>query len=102
MLSAVLEWLKAQKQTSLKMLLAKHASSEEGKLILWNRQNFSIHQEALYLHSMPKGKTEDLLLFVVARAHHIATLNGCHQDAGHQGVTMPFLAVGMFLVARND
>ena len=34
---------------------------------------------------MPKGKTEDFLLFVVPRAQHIAALNGCHQDAGHQG-----------------
>ena len=42
-------------------------------------------QNALYLHSMPKGENEDLLLFVVPKAHQIATLNGCHQDAGHQG-----------------
>ena len=37
LLSAVLDWLKAQKQTDMKVLLAQHASSEEGKLILWNR-----------------------------------------------------------------
>ena len=34
MLSTVLDWLKAHKQTNLKMLLTEHASSEEGKLIL--------------------------------------------------------------------
>ena len=34
MLSAVLGWLKAQKKTDLKALLAEHASSEEGQLIL--------------------------------------------------------------------
>ena len=62
MLSALLDWLKAQKQTNLKMLLAQHASSEEGKLILQNQQNFLIQQGALYLCSMPKGETEDLLL----------------------------------------
>ena len=40
MLSTVLDWLKAQKQTDLKVLLAaEHASSEDGKLILWNQQN---------------------------------------------------------------
>ena len=33
----------------------------------------------------PKGEDEDLLLFVVSRAHWIAALNGCHRDAGHQG-----------------
>ena len=34
---------------------------------------------------MPKGKTKDLLLFVIPRDHHVATLNGCHRDVGHQG-----------------
>ena len=34
MLSAVLDWLEAQKKTDLKALLAEHASSEEGQLIL--------------------------------------------------------------------
>ena len=34
--STVLDWLKAQKQTNLKMLLAEHTSSKEGKLILQN------------------------------------------------------------------
>ena len=77
-LSAVLDWLKTWKQTNLKMLLAEHTSSEEGKLILQNQKNFAIHQGALYLCSMPRGKTEDLLLFVVPKAHHVATLNGCH------------------------
>ena len=84
MLSTVLDWLKAQKKIDLKTLLAEHASSKEGQLTLWNRQNFMIHQGALYLHSMPKGETEDLL-FVVPKAHCVAALNGCHRDAGHQG-----------------
>ena len=34
---------------------------------------------------MLKGETENLLLFVVPRAHHVATLNECHRDVGHQG-----------------
>ena len=85
MLSAVLDWLKAQKKTDWKTLLAKHTSSKEGWLILNNWQNFMIHQGALYLHSTPKGETEDLLLFIVPKAHCIATLNGCCRDVGHQG-----------------
>ena len=84
-LSAVLDWLETQKKTDLKTLLGEHASSEEGQLILQNHQNCTIHQKALYLHSMPKGKNEDLLLFVVPKAHQVTTLNGCHRDAGHQG-----------------
>ena len=34
---------------------------------------------------MPKGENEDLLLFMVPKAHWVAALNGCHRDAGHQG-----------------
>ena len=85
MLSAVLDWLKTQKKTDLKALLAEHTSSKEGWLILQNGQNFTIHQETLYLHSMPKGKTKDILLFMVPKAHQVAALNGCNRDAGHQG-----------------
>ena len=84
MLSTVLNWLKAQK-TDLKALLAEHASSEEGWLILQNQQNFTTHQGILCLHSMPKGETKDLLLFVVPKALCVTTLNGCHRDVGHQG-----------------
>ena len=34
---------------------------------------------------MPKGEHEDLLLFVVLKAHQTATSNGCHRDMGQQG-----------------
>ena len=85
MLSTVLDWLKAQKKTDLKALLAEHTSSKEGQLILWNWQTFTIHQGALYLCSTPKGETEDLLLFIVPKTHCVTTLNGCHRDAGNQG-----------------
>ena len=36
MLSAILNWPKAQKKTDLKALLAEHTTSEEGRLILRN------------------------------------------------------------------
>ena len=85
MLRAVLDWLKAQKRTDMKALLVEQASSKEGQMILRNRQNFVVHWGALYLHSMPKGETENVLLFVVLKAHCIAALNGCHRDASHQG-----------------
>ena len=103
MLSAVLDWLKAQKQTNLEMLLVEHTSSKEGKLILQNQQNFMIHQGSLYLCSMHKGKTEDLLLYVVPKAHSVATLNGCQKDVGQQGCNHTLLLLWeCFLVTRND
>ena len=84
-LNVILNWLEAQKKTNLRMLLGEHASSEEDQMVWRNCQNFMTLQNALYLCSMHKGENEDLLPFMVLKAHQIATLNGCHQDAGHQG-----------------
>ena len=84
-LDAILHWLEAKKKTDLRTLLGEHASSEEGQMVWRNCQNFMILQNALYLHSMPKRENEDLLLFVVSKAHWTAVMNGCHRDMGHQG-----------------
>ena len=85
MLKTVLNWLKAQKKTNLKAYLMEHASRKEGKLLMCNWQNFTVHQDLCICAQCPKGETEDLLLFVVPKAHWVTALNGCHQDAGHQG-----------------
>ena len=54
--------------------------------MVWkNHQNFTTLQGTLYLCSTPKGENENLLVFMVPKMHQTATLNGCHQDAGHQG-----------------
>ena len=68
-LNAVLNWLEAQKKTNLRTLMGEHAFSKEGQIVWQNHQNFMTLQNALYLHSMPKGENEDLLLFVVLKAH---------------------------------
>ena len=81
-LSAVLNWLMAQK-TDLKALPAEHTSSEEGRLILHNWENFTVHQGTLYLCLMPKCENKDLLFFMVTKAHHVTALNGCHRDVGN-------------------
>ena len=84
-LNAVLQWLETRKKADLKMLLGECIMSKEGQMVWRNHQNFTSLQGTLYLHSTSKGEDEDLLLFVVPRAHWVATLNGCHWDAGHQG-----------------
>ena len=84
-LDAVLHWVEAKKKTDLRTLLGEHASSEEGQIIWTNCQIFMVLQDALYLQSLPKGENEDLLLFMVLKAHWAVTLNGCHQDVGYQG-----------------
>ena len=77
--------LEAKRKIDLRTLLWEHASSEEGHMVWRNCQNFMVLQNVLYLHSTPKGENEDLLLFIVPKAHQTAVLNGCHQDAGHEG-----------------
>ena len=84
-LDAVLHWLEAKKKIDLRTLLGEHAFSEEGQMVWRNWQNFMVLQDALYLCSTPKGENEDLLLFVVSKAHQTGSQNGCHWDAGHQG-----------------
>ena len=72
-LDAVLHCLEAKKKNDLSTLLKEHASSEEGQIVWRNCQNFMVFQGALYLHSTPKGENEDLLLFIVPKAHWTAT-----------------------------
>ena len=75
---AVLNWLEVQKRTDLRTLLGEHASSEDGQIVWQNCQNFMTLQDDLYLHSTSKRENEDLLLFVVPKAHQITAVNGCH------------------------
>ena len=84
-LDAVLQWLQSKKKTDLRTLLWECISSKEGWMGWRDCQNFTTLKGTLYLHSTPKGENEDLLLFIVPKAHRTAALNGCHQDAGHQG-----------------
>ena len=84
-LDVVLQWLGSRKKADLRMLLRECIMSKEGQMVWRNCQNFISLQGVLYLRSTPKGEDEDLLLFVVPKAHRTAALNGCHRDAGHQG-----------------
>ena len=68
-LNAVLQWLGSRKKADLMMLLRECIMSEEGWMVWRNCQNFTSLQGTLYLHSTPKGENEDLLLFVVPKAH---------------------------------
>ena len=84
-LNAVLQWLGSRKKADLRTLLGECIMSEEGQMVWRNCQNFTSLRGTLYLCSTPKGENEDLLLFIVPKAHQTAALNRCHRDAGHQG-----------------
>ena len=77
-LNAVLQWLESQKKADLRTLLGQCIMSEEGQMVWRNCQNFTCLQDTLYMCSTPKGENEDVLLFMVPKAHQTATLNGCH------------------------
>ena len=101
-LNAVLHWLETRKKADLKTLLRECIMSEDCQMVWRNCQNFTSLQGTLYSCSTPKGEDEDLLLFIVPRAHWIAALNGCHWDVGHQGHDHTLsLLQEHFLVARN-
>ena len=68
-LDAVLQWLGSKKKTDLRTLLGECIMREEGQMVWRNCQNFTSLLGTLYLHSTPKGENEDLLLFIVPKAH---------------------------------
>ena len=89
-LDAVLQWLGSKKKADLRTLLRECIMSEEGQMVWRNCQNFTSLQGTLYLCSTPKGEDEDLLLFIVPKAHWTATLNGCHWMQDTKAMTIPF------------
>ena len=84
-LDAVLQWLESKKKTNLRTLLREHTLSKEGSMVWRNCHNFTPLQGTLYLCSTPKGRMRICYSLWWPKMHWTATLNGCHQDAGHQG-----------------
>ena len=89
-LDVILHWLEAKKKTDLRTLLREHSSSGEGQIVWRNHQNFMVLQDALYLCFTPKGENEDLLLFVVPKAHQTATLMGVIEMQNIKAMTIHY------------
>ena len=68
-LDAVLQWVELKKKTDLKILFGECIMSKEGQMVWRTCQNFTTLQGTLYLCSTQKGENEDLLLFIVSKAH---------------------------------
>ena len=85
-LDAVLQWLGSGKKADLRTLLGECIMSEEGQMVWRNCQNFTSLQGTLHLCSTPKGKDEDLLLFIVPQS----TLD-CHPKWMPSGCRTPRL-----------
>ena len=68
----------------LKAHLGPLKNQPEGKCIVRNADKLTLLGGILYYRHNPKY-LEEMKQFVVPRAHQQTALNGCHQDAGHQG-----------------
>ena len=84
-LKTVIKWISHQKVQNLKHLLEDNANTEECRTILWEQKKLTLHQGALYHHHTPTGELEEVLLFMVPRAHWVPAMKGCHHYAGNQG-----------------
>ena len=92
LLAACPKWMSTRKDVPLqkrdellRTCMGEHSDSEEGKALFCVRNSFTMKKGMLYVNTMPKGKTEGLLAFVVPSAHWCAALNSVHWDARHQG-----------------
>ena len=82
-LKAVINWFSDWKVWHFKCLLGDDENTEEGKTILW-AQKLIPYQGALYHCHTLTGELEEVLQFMVPKAHWVAATNGCHHDARHQ------------------
>ena len=64
-------------------MLGDLSTTSRSYLAKW--KGFCLWRGTLYLCTKLKGDTEDINVFVVPKEHWVCTLNGCHQEAGHQG-----------------
>ena len=81
----MIKWISNRKVQDVKHLLGDDANMKEGKTILREWKKLMLYQGTLYRHHTPTGELEEVLQFVVPTAHQVGAMNGCHQDAGHQG-----------------
>ena len=80
----MIKWISYQEVQDLKHLLGDDANTEEEKTILQEQKKIILYQGALYHCYTPTGKLEEVMWFIVPMAHQVATMNGCHWEAGHQ------------------
>ena len=84
-LNTAIEWISCQKVQDLKHLLGDNTNTKGAKTILQEQKMLTLYQGGPYHHCTTTDELEEVLQFVVPKAHWVAAMNGCHSDAGHQG-----------------
>ena len=76
LLATCRKWMCTRKDVSLqkrdallRRCMGEHSDLEEGKVLFRIRNSFTMKKGMLYVNTMPKGKTEGLLAFVVSSTH---------------------------------
>ena len=72
---ATVERISGQKVQDHKHLLGDDTNTEEGMTILQEQKILMLYQGALYNHHTPTGKLEEVLQFMVPKAHQEAAMN---------------------------
>ena len=71
--------------TKLKFRLGTEKNTPKGKSILRNADELTLLGGLLYYRHKPKYQIEEVKCFVVLKAHWRTAIDGCHNDASHQG-----------------
>ena len=78
-------WIKADWSASLRTALSKLADTKDGMALISWQKHLVIINNKLYVRATPPGDATEIKLFVVPRAYQWRAIDGCHQDASHQG-----------------
>ena len=68
-LKMVMDLISDWKVQDLKHMLGDDAKTEEGKTILQEQKNLTLYQGAFYHHHTLNGELEDVLQFIIPKAH---------------------------------
>ena len=80
-----IKWMQLGKEESLKHHLGSLASTLEGLGFISRQKSLVLVNGKLYLKCRLKGEAETTVIFIIPKAHRRKAIDGCHQDAGHQG-----------------
>ena len=93
-IKAAMDWCQLDRKKSepwtkqlmkLKSRLGSHKNTPVGKSMLRNADQLTLCGGLLYHRYTLKYQLEEVKCFVVPKAHRKTAINGCYQDAGHQG-----------------
>ena len=77
--------MQSGKEKSLKHHLGDLASTLEGLGFISRQRSLVLVNGKLYLKCKLKGEAKTTIVFIIPKAHRRKAIDGCHQDAGHQG-----------------